>query len=102
MDEDAREPDGPGLAGNVSPDGNLLFLPTRARRTGSCRGCQAQPGQSIGPILPVAGAHLQQSRRVSPDGHIVALAPLDANSLWTTDLETRDFADADLGPAAIR
>ena len=79
MDEARVNPTG-GLAGNVSPDGNLLFADTRTA-TGKLSWVSLS-----GVDRPIAvPARTYSNPRVSPDGHIVAYS--DANSLWTTDLE---------------
>jgi Tol biopolymer transport system component/tRNA A-37 threonylcarbamoyl transferase component Bud32 len=79
MDEARLNPTG-GLAGNISPDGHLLFADTR---TATGRLSWVSLGGVDRPIaVPV---RIYSNPRVSPDGRYVAYS--DANSVWTTDLE---------------
>ena len=79
MDEARLNPTG-GLAGNISPDGHLLFADTR---TATGRLSWVSHSGVDRPIaVPI---RTYNNPRVSPDGRQVAYS--DANSVWTSDLE---------------
>jgi Tol biopolymer transport system component len=91
MDEARLNPTG-GLAGNISPDGHLLFADTR---TATGRLSWVSMAGVDRPIaVPI---RTYNNPRVSPDGRHVAYS--DATSVWTTDLErgsqTKVFAGRD-------
>ena len=79
MDEARLNPTG-GLAGNISPEGHLLFADTR---TATGRLSWVSLSGIDRPIaVPI---RTYNNPRVSPDGRHVVYS--DATSVWTTDLE---------------